>query len=152
MQNQPLFISTKVRGVIIHEGKVYLCKWVSRNERGGFYCLPGGTLESWETRLECLKRELIEELGVEPVIGNLIYTQEFIRENSTTSFDFWYEIKNSEDYLNVDISQCSHGFEHSEVGFYNENSLLDGIVRPENIWELVQIWEKNGGVFVQNIT
>ncbi len=150
MQTQPHFISAKIRGVIIHEGKVYLCKWVSRNGRWGFYCLPGGTLEPGETRLECLKRELIEELGVEPVIGNLIYTQEFIREDGATTFDFWYEIKNGADYLNVDISKCSHWFEHTEVGFYEENSELDGIVRPEHIWGLVRIWEKDEGVFVQN--
>ena len=151
MEIDPYFISAKIRGVIIHEEKVYLCKWVSRNGRGGFYCLPGGTLEPRETREECLKRELIEELWVEPVIGNLIYTQEFIREDGTTSFDFWYEVKNGADYLNVDISKCSHGFEHSEVGFYDENSELDGIIRPEHIWELVREWREDGGVFVQNI-
>ncbi|MDD2916284.1 MAG: NUDIX hydrolase [Candidatus Gracilibacteria bacterium] len=151
MENRSYFILTKVRGVILHEGKVYLCKGVSRNERGGFYCLPGGTLEPGETRHECMKRELIEELGVEPVIGSLIYTQEFVRPDGTTTFDFWYEIKNGADYLDVDISKCSHGFEHSEVGFYDENSKLDGIVRPEHIWELVRGWEKEPGEFVQNI-
>ena len=104
-----------------------------------------------ETRLECLNRELIEELGVEPIIGNLIYTQEFVRTDGTTTFDFWYEVKNGSDYLNVDISKCSHRFEHAEVGFYDENSVLDGIVRPEHIWGLTQIWEKNRGAFVQNI-
>jgi hypothetical protein len=88
---------------------------------------------------------------VAPVIGNLIYTQEFVRDNGLTSFDFWYEIKNGADYMNVDISACSHGFEHAEVGFYDENSELDGIVRPENIWELIHHWEANAGEFVQNI-
>lgn len=98
-----------------------------------------------------MRRELIEELGVEPIIGNLIYTQEFVRSDGTTTFDFWYEIRNAADYLNVDISKCSHGFEHSEVGFYNENSEFDGIVRPEHIWELIVEWEKDPGKFVQNI-
>lgn len=111
------------------------------NGRGGFYCLPGGTLELRETRHECIRRELVEELGVEPVIGNLIHTQEFVRPDGTTTFDFWYEIRNGADYLNVDISKCSHGFEHSEVGFYDENSSFDGVVKPDHIWELVQIWE-----------
>ena len=150
MEGRKCFILTKVRGVILYEGKVYLCKWVERNGRGGFYCLPGGTLESGETRRECIKRELIEELGIEPIVGNLIYTQEIIKTDGVTSLDFWYEIKNGSDYLNVDISKCSNGFEHTEVGFYNENSPFDGMVRPGNIWELVWIWNKNPGVFVQN--
>lgn len=97
-----------------------------------------------------MKRELIEELGVEPVIGDLVYTQEFVRSDGTTTFDFWYEIKNSEDFLDVDISRCSHGFEHSEVGFYDENSEFSGAVKPDNIWELVAEWRKGDGGFLQN--
>lgn len=122
-----------------------------RNGRGGFYCLPGGTLEAGESRKECMRREIIEELGVEPVIGNLIYTQEFVRSDGTTTFDFWYEIKNTEDYLNVDISKCSHGFEHEHVGFYDENSEFDSEVKPIHIWELMKEWGEEEGKFVQNI-
>jgi len=116
MSEPTYFITAKVRGVIIHEEKVFLCKGVSRDNRGGFYCLPGGTFEPGESRLECLERELIEELGVRPVIGNLIYTQELFRsDGTTTTLDFWYEIKNGADYLDIDLAKCSHGFESSEV-------------------------------------
>ncbi len=102
-----------------------------------------------------MRREIIEELGVEPVIGNLIYTQEFVRSeefiqsNGTTTFDFWYEIKNSEDFLNIDISKCSHGFEHDHVGFYDKNSTLDGVVKPDHIWTLLQEWNETKGKFIQ---
>lgn len=84
------------------------------------------------------------------MIGNLVYTQEIVRPEGTF-LDFWYEIKNGEGFLAVDLSLCSHGFEQSEVGFYDENSELDGIVRPEHIWELVEEWKKDGGRFIQNI-
>ncbi|PIQ10900.1 hypothetical protein COW06_01195 [Candidatus Gracilibacteria bacterium CG12_big_fil_rev_8_21_14_0_65_38_15] len=149
MENQKYFITAKVRGVILHEGKVFLCKAASRNGRGGFYCLPGGTLEPGETRLECMRREIIEELGVEPIIGNLIYTQEFLRLDGTITFDFWYEIKNNEDYLNVDILKCSHGFEHEHVGFYNKDSKFDGVVKPDHIWELIGKWNIDGIKYIQ---
>jgi len=52
MEERKYFITVKVRGVIIHEGKIFLCKAASRNGRGGFYCLPGGTLEPGESRKE----------------------------------------------------------------------------------------------------
>ncbi len=98
-----------------------------------------------------MRREIIEELGVEPVIGNLIYTQEFIRSDGTTTFDFWYDIRNAEGYLRVDISKCSHGFEHEHVGFYDENSVFDGVVKPDHIWELLEEWREEKGKFVQNV-
>lgn len=96
-----------------------------------------------------MRREIIEELGVEPVIGKLIYTQEFIRDDGTTMFDFWYEIENGADFLNVDISKCSHGFEHSEVGFYDEKSEFSGVVKPDNIWKLKKEWDISPEKFIQ---
>ena len=149
MEERKYFITVKVRGVIIHEGKIFLCKAASRNGRGGFYCLPGGTLEPGESRKEWLRREIIEELGVEPIIENLIYTQELIRLDGTTTLDFWYEIKNNKDFFNIDISKCSHGFEHEHVGFYNKDSKFDGVVKPDHIWNLLQEWNKDNGKFIQ---
>ncbi|MGG4166410.1 NUDIX domain-containing protein [Rossellomorea vietnamensis] len=38
----------------------------------GKYFLPGGGLEDHETREECLKREALEEMGVDIEVGNFI--------------------------------------------------------------------------------
>ncbi|MDP2103541.1 MAG: NUDIX domain-containing protein [Candidatus Gracilibacteria bacterium] len=149
MSNLKYFVTTKVRGVIIHDEKLFLCKAQKNEGRGGFYCLPGGTLEPNEKRLECLEREIIEELGVKPVIGKLIYTQEFVRDDGTTTFDFWYEITNGEDFLDVDISKCSHGFEHDEVGFYRSEDNFDTPVKPDHVWELLEEWREKRD-FIQN--
>jgi 8-oxo-dGTP pyrophosphatase MutT (NUDIX family) len=115
----------KARGVIIQGNKIFLGKLAKYN----FACLPGGTLEPRETLRECLARELMEELGVIAKIGSLVYTQEIIRESSTM-FDFWYWIENPDDFINIDLSTVSHGFEHDEVGFYNPRT-LDLPLRPE---------------------
>lgn len=147
MSEKSFFITVKVRGVILHEGKIFLCKLAVGTQ---FYCLPGGTLEQGENRKEWLEREIIEELGVQPVIGDLLYTQEFVRSDSTITFDFWYEIKNSEDFLMVDISKCSHGFEHTEVGFY-DLSPITGNYFPSHLADLLGEWNTSEVKFLQNM-
>ncbi len=136
-EDSELFITAKVRGVMVKDGKIFLCKLA----RGGFYCLPGGTLEPGETRLEGLRREIVEELGIEPEIGPLVYSQEFTRSNGLTTYDFWYAIKNVGDFQNVDISRASHGFEHEEVGFYDLADIA-GKYKPARLGELVKIWNE----------
>jgi 8-oxo-dGTP diphosphatase len=60
--------------VIEHEGR-YL---VTRRPRGvhleGYWEFPGGKCEPGESLADCLRRELQEELGVEAVIGEEIFT------------------------------------------------------------------------------
>ena len=79
----------------------------------------------------------MEELGVIGKIGPLVYTQEIIREKES-KFDFWFWIENPTDFLSVDLSSVSHGFEHSEVGFYDPRC-LDAPVKPDRLAELVDI-------------
>lgn len=144
-EDSELFITAKVRGVMVKDGKIFLCKLA----RAGFYCLPGGTLEPGETRIEGLRREIIEELGVEPKIGPMVYSQEFTRSSGLTTYDFWYAIENARDFENVDISKATHGFEHDEVGFY-DLSEIEGLYKPACLRELVAIWTNDSKTFVQS--
>lgn len=144
-ENSDLFITAKVRGVMVKNGKIFLCKL----SKAGFCCLPGGTLERGETRLEGLRREFIEELGVEPVIGPLIYTQELTRSNGLLTFDFWYAVTNVDDFENVDLSKCSHGFESEEAGFYDLADIV-GEYKPGNLPKLLSVWNESPLAFVQS--
>ncbi len=135
MEHVP-FALIKARGVIMHEGKIFLCKLAIGD--ASFYCLPGGTLEMNETLETGLSRELFEELGVEAKVGPLVYTQQIIRENKST-FDYWYWIENASDFLDIDLSKASHGFEHTEVGFYDPAELT-APYRPLTLPTLMKIW------------
>ena len=49
---------------------------VQVSKRGDRYRLPGGSVNDTETIVECLKREMHEELGVNIEVGKLLYIVE----------------------------------------------------------------------------
>ncbi|MFN7022717.1 MAG: NUDIX hydrolase [Phycisphaerales bacterium] len=61
-----------VRGVWVHDGKVLLC----RNVGKGYLYLPGGHIEFGESAANALKREFLEECGVEVDVRGLILATE----------------------------------------------------------------------------
>lgn len=144
----------KTRGVILHEDKIFLCKFdpsvYGAPMSSSFFGLPGGTLDPKETLKAWLSREIMEELGVEAKIWPLVYTQEVIREDSSM-FDFWYWIENPADFVSVDLSSASHGHEHLEVGFYtiDEIVLSWDTYKPVALKKLMATWIERGPVFIE---
>lgn len=67
--------SMRVGAVILHEGRVL----VERGEENGaeYWFLPGGRAEIGEPSAETLRREMIEELGVEIEVGRLTHVIEY---------------------------------------------------------------------------
>lgn len=109
------------RGVILHEGKMLLVNIVKNN----FYCLPGGKIEFGEDPVDCLKRELVEELGVVPKIGKLLYINTFINQDNDECIDFIFEVLNGSDYLNLDEVERTHAFELSEIRWVDKNEKIN---------------------------
>lgn len=105
-------ILVKVRGVIISDNKLLIVK----HKQSQFMALPGGHLEYGEDVLTCLKRELVEELGVMPEIGRLLYINTFIEnKNNTEYIEFFFEIKNGNDYLNIEGLERTHAHELAKI-------------------------------------
>ena len=92
-------ILIKVRAIILYEGKLLLVK---HPQDTSYAALPGGHLKWGEDVKECLARELIEELGVEPKIGRLLYINTFQHINNNQYVEFFFEINNGADYFNTD--------------------------------------------------
>ena len=117
----------KVRGIVICENKLLLVRLKPYKDKlkkqNDFWCLPGGTLEEAETIQDGLLREMVEETGVRPEIGHLSYIQQFSQDNKDY-LEFLFYIKNAEDYLNIDLSQTTHGAaEIEELGFKHPESV-----------------------------
>jgi 8-oxo-dGTP diphosphatase len=109
------------RGVVLHNGKL-LCVKLNQYKgampgAGGYWCIPGGKLEAGESVIDGVKREMFEETGVEPVVGNLLYVQQF-EHNGVEFIEFFFHVTNSEDYLDIDLAKSSHGIEEiAEIDF-----------------------------------
>lgn len=83
-----------------------------------FWSLPGGKVEKDEPLEAALEREIIEELGVKPKIGKLLFIQQLVHSEGQR-LEFFFEVTNADDFLNVDITKTTHGFELDKVEFKN---------------------------------
>lgn len=62
-----------VAGIIISNHNVLIGRRKANQALGGYWEFPGGKLENNESLVECLRREIQEELGVNAVICDEIF-------------------------------------------------------------------------------
>lgn len=110
-----------VRGIVLHEGKLLCVRLKPYKDHlkrdNSYWCLPGGGLEESESLVAGMEREMLEETGIKPVVGNLLYVQQFTHGDKDY-LEFFFHIANGEDYLHIDLSKTSHGMEEiEEIGF-----------------------------------
>lgn len=123
-------IIIKVRAVILHQGKMLM---VRHPHDTSFAALPGGHLEWGEDIRDCVIRETIEELGVKPEVGKLLYINNYTQEDGKQYVEFFFEVKNGGDFLDTEKLTRSHAHEISEIIWVSPN---DGIrILPKNLGE-----------------
>lgn len=110
MEDRKIFI--KVRAIILCDGKLLV---VRHPHDTSFAALPGGHLEWGEDIKACLAREIIEELGVKPEIGKLLYINNFKQADGKQYIEFFFEVKNGKDYLDTQKLSRSHAHEIAEM-------------------------------------
>lgn len=101
-----------VRGIIYKNSKI-LAQQLTADHHGverDFWCTPGGGLDENEPVIAGLKREIVEETGVEPVIGRLLFIQQFY-DGESEQLEFFFNIKNADDFEKIDLAQTSHGLQ-----------------------------------------
>ncbi len=82
----------RIAGLGFRDGHVL----VHRATHEDFWTFPGGRAEIGETSVETLKREMIEELGVEVIVGRMLWTVEnFFRYEARDYHEigFYYEME-----------------------------------------------------------
>jgi ADP-ribose pyrophosphatase YjhB (NUDIX family) len=101
-----------VRGIIFKDGTL-LAQQLTPASDGTvreYWCTPGGGIEDGESLHEALHREMIEETGVVPQIGRLLFIQQF-HDGTKEQLEFFFHIENAEDYETIDLAATSHGLQ-----------------------------------------
>ena len=102
-----------VRAIIVRDDQL-LCVRLKKYEDkstgddNDYWCTPGGGVEEGEALIPALEREIIEELGPKPEVGNLLFIQQFIHAD-TEHLEFFFNILNADDYMDIDLDQTTHG-------------------------------------------
>lgn len=123
-------IIIKVRAVILYQGKLLA---VRHPHDTSFTALPGGHLEWGEDIRECLVREIVEELGVQPKVGKLLYVNNYTQSDDKQYVEFFFEVKNGGDYLDAEKIARSHAHEIAEIVWLSPND--DTRILPEKLAE-----------------
>src|SRR5690606_18627493 len=96
----------RVRAIIEHDGKFLFVQ--HPNHETGTYALPGGKLDEGEELVAGIEREVVEELGVQPIVGRLLYVQQLFMPDHE-SLEFFFEVQNGQDFVDVRLETTTHG-------------------------------------------
>ncbi len=98
-----------VRGIIFNNGKLLLTKFRQEDDsESAHWGTFGGGLDIGESIADGLHREMIEETGIAPKIGKLLFIQQF-EDEEKEYLELFFHIENVEDYEIVDLEATSHG-------------------------------------------
>lgn len=100
------------RGIIYRDGKILATKQKDENgDEAENWATFGGGLDPQEALIDGLYREMIEETGIAPKIGKLLFVQQFAEPSDKTKehLEFFFLIENAEDYESIDLSATTHG-------------------------------------------
>lgn len=110
-----------VRGIFIKDGKLLCAKLkpYSTAIQGDFWCTIGGGVDAGEPLMPALEREIFEETGIKPNVGNLLYVQQFLNKD-VENIEFFFNINNVDDFTDIDLSKTTHGEEEiAEICYIN---------------------------------
>lgn len=133
-----------VRAIIEHKGKLLAVQLkpykTSIILEEPYWCTIGGGVDVGEALVPALKREVMEEVGIKPVVGNLLYVQQFIHGDKE-QMEFFFHVTNSEEFLEIDLSKATHAAEEiDKIDFITPATvnILPVFLREENIAEAIE--------------
>jgi (d)CTP diphosphatase len=78
-----------VAAIIERDGRILLARRDAQSSQAGMWEFPGGKVESGETQPEALRRELLEELGIEAEIDQWIASNDWQQAERIIELHAW---------------------------------------------------------------
>ena len=98
-----------VRGIAFDDGKLLAVKHkTNKGIEAEYWSIPGGGLDLGESLHDGLIREMIEETGITPKVGKLLFIQQYT-ENQREFLELFFEISNPREYRNINLDATTHG-------------------------------------------
>lgn len=108
-----------VAGVFESGDRILIAKRKKNSFLGGKWEFPGGKLEDGETPQECLKRELMEEFGVESEVGDFICSTRHPLNCQTTIDLSVYKVRHVAGEFSLNDHEEIRWITRSELNLYD---------------------------------
>lgn len=132
----------RAAGIAVNDDKVLLIKHVDGDKE--YWIPPGGGIEAIdESTMDTVKREVLEESGLEAEVGPLLYVREFFEAaKNTYHIELFYLLKEWRGELNLKNLQGMGGDEHLIVDakWLSKQQMSDKNVFPKELRD--SFWDK----------
>jgi len=119
--------SLRVYGILINDKKQVLVS--DEFIRGGYYTkFPGGGLEFGEGTRECLKREFMEEMNLNVLVGDHIYTTDYFQMSAfrpDQQIVSIYYFADALEAISVPLRNKPFDFDEAQLAIYQEKREIE---------------------------
>jgi 8-oxo-dGTP diphosphatase len=110
-------------GVILNQDKdkVYLSLRQKHQSYAGFWEFPGGKVDDDETYLDCLTRELYEEVGISVKEFSLLEKKDYVNKDNVHVFLEFYLVS---EYINIPVAREGQKLELVNINDIHKYNIL----------------------------
>lgn len=126
----------RAAGVLVKDGRIF----VQRERDGNEYALPGGHVKIGEESAESLRREFLEEAGVDICVGRLLWTEECFWEwkgKKAHNISFYYRVELCEGEVIPEGFLPQGDNENVVMGWMDIDEIKSVTIYPEFLKEMI---------------